>query len=60
MSPHLPAHLVKRWRGVPDADIDERETEVEDSAHAAAGATAVAVRCDVPSARWAYAGRPRR
>ena len=43
MSPHLPAHLVKRWRGVPDADIDERETEVEDSAHAAAGATAVAV-----------------
>ncbi|HEV2797169.1 MAG TPA: FdhF/YdeP family oxidoreductase [Nocardioides sp.] len=43
MSPHLPAHLVKRWRGVPDADIDETEAEVERSAHAAAGATAVAV-----------------
>ena len=43
MRPHLPAHLVKRLRGVPDADIDERETEVEHSAHAAAGATAVAV-----------------
>jgi formate dehydrogenase major subunit len=41
--PHLPTHLVKRWRGVPDADIDERETEVEQSAHAAVGATAVAV-----------------
>ncbi|WP_340640848.1 FdhF/YdeP family oxidoreductase [Nocardioides zhouii] len=39
----VPSSLIKRWRGVPDADIDESDAEVESSAHAAAGATAVAV-----------------
>src|SRR5688500_14945937 len=35
--------LVRRWRGVPSADIDETDVEVGGAAHAAAGVLAVGV-----------------